>query len=111
MVDVPVVTALEGQAEQTVNAELSANVPAEQSAQEALPAVFLNFPATQALHMPPSGPVNPALHLQPVPTVLPADAEASVPQLMQVVAPAALKEFARHRVQFSVPGEALYFPA
>jgi hypothetical protein len=51
VVDVPAVTALEGQAEQTVNAELSAYVPAEQSAQEALPAVFLYFPATQALQV------------------------------------------------------------
>ena len=111
MVNVPAVMALEGQAEQTVNAELSAYVPAEQSAQEALPVVFLNFPAPQALHAPPSGPVNPALHLQPVPAMLPAGAEASVPQLMQVVAPAALKESARHWMQTSVPREALYFPA
>ena len=111
MVDVPAVTALEGQAEQTVNAELSVYVPAEQSAQEALPAVFLYFPATQALHAPPSGPVNPALHLQPVPAMLPAGAEASALQLMQVVAPAALKESARHWVQTSVPREALYFPS
>jgi hypothetical protein len=51
VVDVPAVMALEGQAEQPVNAELSAYVPAEQSAQEALPVVFLNFPAPQALQV------------------------------------------------------------
>jgi hypothetical protein len=51
VVNVPAVTALEGQAEQTVNAELSAYVPAEQSEQEALPVVFLYFPAPQTMQV------------------------------------------------------------
>ena len=35
--------------------------PAEQSVHAALPLVVLNFPATQAVHGPPVGPVKPAL--------------------------------------------------
>jgi hypothetical protein len=36
--------------------------PAAQSAHTALPVATLYLPATQAVHAPPSGPVNPALH-------------------------------------------------
>jgi hypothetical protein len=36
-------------------------VPAEQFVHASLPLVVLYFPATQAVHAPPSGPVNPAL--------------------------------------------------
>jgi len=39
-------------------------VPAAHSVQLALPVIFLNFPATQAEHVPPSGPVYPGIHLQ-----------------------------------------------
>jgi hypothetical protein len=35
--------------------------PAPQSVQTALPVAILYFPATQAVHVPPAGPVNPAL--------------------------------------------------
>ena len=38
--------------------------PAGQSIHDALPVAFLNFPATQAVQRPPSGPVYPTLHLQ-----------------------------------------------
>jgi len=38
--------------------------PVGQSIHDALPLTFLNFPATQAVQTPPSGPVYPALHLQ-----------------------------------------------
>ena len=39
-------------------------VPAEQFTHDEFPVIFLNFPATQAVQTPPSGPVYPALHLQ-----------------------------------------------
>jgi hypothetical protein len=38
--------------------------PAEQFVHDALPLTFLNFPATQVVQTPPSGPVYPELHLQ-----------------------------------------------
>jgi hypothetical protein len=38
--------------------------PAGQFVHDALPLTFLNFPATQAVQLPPSGPVYPVLHLQ-----------------------------------------------
>jgi hypothetical protein len=37
-------------------------VPVKQSVHPALPVTFLCFPATQATHGPPSGPLNPTLH-------------------------------------------------
>jgi hypothetical protein len=46
---------------QTVEASAAEYSPAEQSEQAGLPTVLLNFPATHALHAPPSGPVKPAL--------------------------------------------------
>jgi hypothetical protein len=39
-------------------------VSAGQFVQLALPELFLNFPATQVVQAPPSGPVYPVLHLQ-----------------------------------------------
>jgi hypothetical protein len=39
-------------------------VPDAQFAQLALPVLFLNLPVTQAVQVPPSGPVYPLSHLQ-----------------------------------------------
>jgi hypothetical protein len=61
-------------------------VPAAQSVHAALPIVVLYFPGTQAVHGPPSGPVNPALQ--------PTDTHALIFEL-----PAADVEPAGHATQ------------
>jgi len=49
-------------------------VPAAQSVQVAFPFNALYLPATHAVHVPPSGPVDPALQVHAVEEVLPAGA-------------------------------------
>lgn len=58
---------LEGHAVHTIAstaATAAEYVPAPQSVHGALPIVSLYFPAVQAVHVPPLGPVKPKLHLQ-----------------------------------------------
>ena len=70
-------------------------VPAAQSEQVAVPVNVLYFPASHAVHVPPSGPVDPALHVHAVKEVLPTGA----------------LEFAGQSVQAANPFTALYCPA
>jgi hypothetical protein len=49
-------------------------VPAAQSEQVAVPVNVLYLPATHAVHVPPSGPVDPALQVHAVKEVLPIGA-------------------------------------
>jgi len=65
-------------------------LPAPHSAHEVEPGILLYFPATQAVHGPPSDPENPELQRQLVETLLPLrDCEFTVqfPQLEDAVAP------------------------
>ena len=65
-------------------------LPATHSTHEAEPGILLYFPATQAVHGPPSDPENPELQRQLVETLLPlGDCEFTVqfPQLYDAVAP------------------------
>ncbi len=45
-------------------ADITPYVPAAQSVHAAEPVAVLYFPNTQAVHVPPLGPVNPGLHKQ-----------------------------------------------
>lgn len=60
-----------GHVTQLVAFDVGEYVPTSQFVQAAEPLVFLNFPVTHAVHVPPEGPVNPTLHGQLVDTVQP----------------------------------------
>jgi hypothetical protein len=92
-------------------------VPAPQSVHAALPLVVLYFPATQAVHGPPSGPVKPALHgivTQAVTDELPVGEVLPAGQFVQTVAltPPVTLEYvpAKQLVQIVAP-VLEYFPA
>ena len=69
----------------TVAATVVENVLAPQSVHATLPITFLYFPATQAVHTPPSGPVKPALHTQAARAELAVGELELVGQAIQVV--------------------------
>ena len=55
---------LPGHVLQLVPPVIDAYVPDAQLMHNEFPMIFLNFPATQVVQPPPSGPVYPTLHLQ-----------------------------------------------
>jgi hypothetical protein len=62
-------------------------LPAAQSVHGTLPVVVLYFPATQAIHEPASGPVNPALQVRLERALLPAGDVLSAGQSMHASVP------------------------
>ena len=90
-------------------------VPAAQSVQTALPVAILYLPAMQAVHEPPSGPVNPTLQVQAARAVL-GLGEFELPghatQVDSSVAPVVGEYFAAAQsVQTALPVAILYLPA
>ena len=91
------------------------NVPALQSVHVALPVTVLYFPATQAVHATPFGPVYPVLQTQPCTPVLAVEEfvfEGHAEQVEPVVAPR-VPEYvpAPQSVHVALPMTVLYFPA
>ena len=90
-------------------------VPVPQSVHTALPVAILYFPATHAVHVPPSGPVNPMLQVQE------ARAELAIGELefaghaihvVATVAPTVVEYVpAPQSVQTALPVAILYLPA
>jgi ABC-type cobalt transport system substrate-binding protein len=106
---------------QVVHVELAAAftvveyVPAPQSVHAAAPVDVLYFPAAHAVHVPPSGPVEPVLQVQLVEAALPASELESDGQALHVVLAAAFTvvEYvpAPQSVHAAAPVDVLYFPA
>jgi hypothetical protein len=90
-------------------------IPEAQSVHMEGPVDFLNFPATQAEHTPPSGPVDPALQVQLVTAELPAgELEFDIQALHVELAEAPTVVEYIPAVQFeqvAFPVNTLYFPA
>jgi len=99
----------------TVAPTVVENVPVPQSLHAALPVVVLYLPATQAVHVPPSGPVKPTLHVQAVRATLEIGELELVGHATQVsaaVAPVVAKYVpAEQSVQTALPVVVLYLPA
>lgn len=82
--------------------------------QRAEPVGVLYFPATQFIHVPPSGPDDPALQVQPAKAEVPAGEYEFAGQVMLVsdVAPAPRRYLpAPQSVHVAAPVDVLYFPA
>ncbi len=86
-----------------------------QSVHAALPALVLYLPATHAVRLPPSAPVNPALQVQAVMTVLETGAfafEGHARQVDTLLAPTTAEYVAiPQSVHVALPALVLYFPA
>jgi len=101
-----------GQARQVLSATApvaARYLPAPQSVHVALSVVVLNFPAAQAKHVPPLGPVNPRLQTQLVSTVDPtADCvfDGHATQVLAIVAPVAVEYVPTPHVRQALPAVA-----
>ncbi len=99
----------------TVAPTVAENVPAAQSVHAAVPVMILYLPATQVVHGPPSGPVNPTLHIQAVRATLDIGELELVGHARQVAATVAptVAEYvpAAQSVHAAVPVAILYLPA
>jgi hypothetical protein len=99
----------------TVACELDEYFPAPQSVHAALPVLILYLPATQAVHVPPSGPVNPALQVQAARVVLglgELELLGHVRHVASTVACVLVEYFpAPQSVHAALPVSILYLPA
>jgi hypothetical protein len=86
-------------------------VPAPQSVHRDDPVNALYFPATHAVHVPPSGPVHPVLQVQLVKVTLPTDELEFDGQAIQIELTALEYVPAPQSVHTADPVEDLYFPA
>ncbi len=86
-------------------------VPAPQSVHSEDPVSALYFPATHAVHEPPSGPVHPALQVQLVKAALPTGELEFDRQALHVKLAAVEYVPAPQSVHTTNPVEDLYFPA
>ena len=103
-------TEFDGQVRHTLDASPACvveNLPARQSVHVAFPLTSLYFPATQPVHVPPLGPVNPALHEQSLGSPLCAGAWELVVHGVHSSSPSMENVFGPQEAQLSMVREAL----